>query len=483
MLYGGAFATILITRDRGSYRGKTRMLQKLPDGFLLRDQYSIESCLGSGGFGNTYVAIDHSMGVRVAIKEFFPQGLSIRNDDLTVSPLSESTLFDQEREVFLNESRLLSRLTSKSIVRVFGVFVDNGTAYSVMELINGSDLSDWEQAVGRAPNQVDFDAIFEPLVQAIGELHESGVIHRDIKPENIMIRKEGLDPVLLDFGAAIVRGDMITGAVATPSFSPLEQQASDTSLIGPWSDIYSLSATMYYCLTKSIVPATLRAAGAEMQALSSYVAAGSFRPSLLKAIEWGLELASKDRPQTIDEWRGRLFPHLLPSASKSVRRAGATKVFISYRRSDSLHFSGRLYDRLKDEYGSDRIFFDLNTIPIAADFREYIRNSMLGSAVLVSVIGGKWLSKSWAKRPFFGSRIRRTDFVQLEIEQAIDHGVPIVPVLIDGASMPKSNDLPEGMREMLKINAVNIGAGRAFHSDIDELISTFDRLGVPRTIN
>ncbi len=143
------------------------------------------------------------------------------------------------------------------------------------------------------------------------------------------------------------------------------------------------------------------------------------------------------------------------------------KLVISYRRADSTAITGRIYDRLVQQYGSDSVFMDIKTIPPGVDFRGCIDEALRGSDVLLVVIGRTWLGPSRRR----ATRINEDDDpVRIEVETALRIGLKIIPVLVDGAHMPRAGDLPTGMKQFVYLNALEIDSGRYFHVHVDRLI-------------
>ena len=181
--------------------GSARNRQSLPPGYQLH-WYEIESIIGQGGFGITYLARDTNLNFRVAIKEFFPLELASRSEDLQAHPISsqraESYSFGLTR--FLNEAQTVAKFRHPNIVEVRSVFEANQTAYMVMKYEQGDDL---EQALRSHQMQGEeaLLGILFPLMDGLSLVHDGGFIHRDIKPDNIFLREDG-EPVLLDFGSA-----------------------------------------------------------------------------------------------------------------------------------------------------------------------------------------------------------------------------------------------------------------------------------------
>ena len=212
-------------------------------------EYRIEKALGGGGFGITYLARDINLELPVAIKEYFPGELTTRAADLSVQvrvPESEQQfLWGLER--FLDEARALASFRHPNIARVLRYFRENGTAYIVMEYESGDPLKRW-LAKQPALDQAGLLKVIYPLMDGLEAVHKLDFLHRDIKPDNIYIRADG-SPVLLDFGAArrYTGGRDLTNIVS-PGFAPFEQYHSKGNQ-GPWTDIYSLGAVMYWMTT------------------------------------------------------------------------------------------------------------------------------------------------------------------------------------------------------------------------------------------
>ena len=212
-------------------------------------EYAIEKVLGGGGFGITYLARDLNLSLLVALKEYLPADLAMRAADGTVTPLGEASADDflWGLERFIDEARALATFSHRNIVRVLRYFAVNGTAYIVMEYQSGYSLKQWlprHTPLGRG----DLLNLILPLLDGLELIHQAGFLHRDIKPDNIFMRGDGT-PVLIDFGAArrTTTGQDLT-KIITPGFAPFEQYHSKGNQ-GPWSDLYSLAAVMYWIVS------------------------------------------------------------------------------------------------------------------------------------------------------------------------------------------------------------------------------------------
>jgi len=220
----------------------------LPPGYAL-NEYRIESLLGLGGFGLTYLATDTNLNLKVAIKEYLPTDWVHRAPDHSVKPKSADTLetFNWGRSRFLEESRTLASFHHPNIVRVMRFFQANETAYMVMDFVAGLPLHEWMR--NRRPlDERTVLAIALPLLDGLEVVHAGGFLHRDIKPGNIFIRGDG-SPVLIDFGSArTAAANTELTTIVSPGFAPVEQYDSRGGQ-GPWSDLYALGGVLYRAVT------------------------------------------------------------------------------------------------------------------------------------------------------------------------------------------------------------------------------------------
>ncbi|HSH88494.1 MAG TPA: protein kinase [Ramlibacter sp.] len=281
----------------------------LPGGYRI-NEYEIERPLGGGGFGVTYLARDCNLQLPVAIKEYFPSDLVTRGVDQSVRVRSAETDDHQEQydwglERFLDEARALATFRHPNIVRVLRYFRENGTAYIVMEYESGQSLKRWVPQ--NAPlSQRSLLSIIYPLLDGLEAVHKTGFLHRDIKPDNIYVRGDGT-PVLLDFGAArrvTANKDMTN--IVSPGFAPFEQYHSQGNQ-GPWTDIYSLGAVMYWMTTgKKPVESAARVKHDTMLPASSLAEVSVFGAPLLDAIEWAMNPDESRRPQNVTLFRAAI---------------------------------------------------------------------------------------------------------------------------------------------------------------------------------
>ncbi len=147
------------------------------------------------------------------------------------------------------------------------------------------------------------------------------------------------------------------------------------------------------------------------------------------------------------------------------------KIFLSYRRQDSAGVAGRIYDRLRAHFGKDAVFMDIDAIPFGVDFREHIASAVNQCGILLAVIGRDWAGEAGGARRIDDPR----DFVRIEIESALERNLPVVPILIDRATMPGEADLPPSLARLAYRNAIALDPGRDFHHHADQLIHGIDR--------
>jgi serine/threonine protein kinase len=295
------------------------MTQTLPEGYLLH-WYEIVSVIGRGGFGITYLARDKNLDMLVAIKEYLPEDFANRINDSTVQPKTgqQAELYSWGLERFVAEARILAKFNHPNIVRVLSVFEQNKTAYMVMEYAQGEDLSTLYKNRRRENRPLDEQAyldIFIPVCDGLSLVHNEGFIHRDIKPANIYICNSTL-PLLLDFGSARQSLEHKTKALTslvTVGYAPFEQYQQGTGKQGPWTDIYSLGASIYVGVTGFKPEDALARGGSILETGKdtykplSHIAAGQFSDHFLLAVDHALMFKAEHRPQHILRWADMLL--------------------------------------------------------------------------------------------------------------------------------------------------------------------------------
>ena len=248
-------------RPYGSVKAESFALKP---GTILDGKYLVGEMLGQGGFGITYIGFDLLLEQKIAIKEYFPMstGMVSREGRSTVvwsDAVMQKSGVEKGFDSFLKEARKMAKLRSiPSVVGVNSVFIQNETAYIVMDFIEGETLLKKLQREG----PMDYGtcvSLMTPIMQALSEVHKHGIIHRDISPDNIMVQNDGR-LILLDLGAAKdldIQGKdgnvQSSQMVAKHGFSPVEQYGQ-AGKIGPWTDVYAMAATIYYCCTGVLPP-------------------------------------------------------------------------------------------------------------------------------------------------------------------------------------------------------------------------------------
>ena len=283
----------------------------LRKGTRLIGRYTVEGVLGQGGFGITYLGMDELHKKKVAIKEFFPQGIVTRNieyeDTVTVTLVGEKENYDKGKERFLKEAQTMAMFSKdKGIVKALDFFEINNTAYIVMEYLEGVTLKQYLRENERIDAE-DLVELLVPLIEALDEIHSQGLIHRDISPDNIMVLPDGRIK-LMDFGAArdyTEFGEKSLSIVLKPGYAPPEQYQTH-GVQGPWTDIYALCATMYKCITGENPPDAIdRLVDDHLKKISAFGI--PVLPQIEEAIIKGMSVAAKDRYQNVGDFCEDLY--------------------------------------------------------------------------------------------------------------------------------------------------------------------------------
>ena len=276
-------------------------------------KYRIERLLGQGGFGNTYSGYNTTFDERVAIKEFFMQGVNKRDDStgvVSVSLIENVQQFEEQREKFKKEALRIRKLNNPHIIRVYDLFEENGTAYYVMEYVDGENLAERLRRIGRPMTEQEVSEIFPQILGALKTVHDAGIWHLDLKPANIMVDKAG-NIKLIDFGASKQLNTQKGGATTstaisyTNGYAPREQMEQNYDKFGPWTDIYALGATLYNLLTNNrpSLPTDIDDDLSEDKHIALPFP-DSINDDLKYSVLWMMKTNRQHRPQSIDAIMG-----------------------------------------------------------------------------------------------------------------------------------------------------------------------------------
>ncbi len=284
----------------------------LPAGTRL-GEFEVTSTIGEGGFGIVYLAWDHSLDRKVALKEYMPSSIAYRAGQSEIRARSErhQETFDAGMKSFINEAKLLAQFDHPSLLKVYRFWEANGTAYMVMPFLEGATVRDTVRAMPKPPDEAWILSLLRPVCDALAMLHAVQVYHRDIAPDNILLLAETGRPLLLDFGAARrVIGDMTQAltAILKPGYAPVEQYADMPGLKqGPWTDVYALAAVAHWMiLGKTPSPSVGRLFDDAYVPLAKS-AAGRYSDPFLQAIDRALAVMPDKRTQSVEAFREDLL--------------------------------------------------------------------------------------------------------------------------------------------------------------------------------
>lgn len=305
--------------------------QPLPNGFTLED-YTIDRQLSLGGFSIVYLASD-AEGKQVAIKEYLPNSLALRGKG-EVAPVitpEHQGAFRYGMKCFFEEGRSLARLSHPNVIRVLNFFRANDTVYMVMEYEHGRTLQEFIQKHQGHISERFIRGVFTRMLNGLREVHAHKLLHLDLKPSNIYLRSDNT-PVLIDFGAArqtLATDQPMLKPMYTPGFASPEHYGARNDL-GPWSDIYSVGASMYACLAGVAPLAADERLKKDTLAPAMMRWEGQFSDRLLEIIDWCLNLNHLYRPQSVFALQKALVETVTPPRPK-----------------ESGHWFGRIVDKLR----------------------------------------------------------------------------------------------------------------------------------------
>ena len=276
-------------------------MQHLSTNTLLQGgKYKIERVLGQGGFGITYLAMQVMLDRKVCIKEFFFKDYCDRTPAGSVISTTSSNkeIVARFLNKFLKEARTISRLEHPNIIRILDIFEENGTAYYVMEYIDGYSLANKVEREG-ALSEIESVEYIKQIGNALDYIHQQRINHLDVKPANIMLRKSDNKAILIDFGVSKQYDEQGSQTSTTPvgisyGYAPMEQyMPGGVNTFSPQTDIYALGATLYYLLTANTPPAP------HQILTNGLIVPSHISTPLVKAIRQAMEQNKSKRPANI----------------------------------------------------------------------------------------------------------------------------------------------------------------------------------------
>ncbi len=285
----------------------------LPPGHVL-ETYRVERVLGEGGFGITYLARDVGSGKRVAIKELLPKDFATRTHGSQVVPHAAHTAeaFAWALDSFMNEAKTLAELSHPNVVQIHRLFQAHGTAYMVMDYVDGQSMKQWLKGLPGPPTEGQLRAILMPLLEGLEHVHEAGLLHRDIKPDNIFITTKGR-PVLLDFGSARVntgRTRTMTSLVST-GYSPFELYQTNVRQT-PATDFYSLGAVIVHAMSGRPPASAIDRMVDDAHGSMPDDLGSRYQQGFLNSVRVAFSIHAKDRHQSVADWKAMLDGETTP---------------------------------------------------------------------------------------------------------------------------------------------------------------------------
>ena len=276
----------------------------LKPGTELNGRYTVGLALGQGGFGITYIGYDNILNTRVAIKEYYPADIAGRtSNDGTVSAYTQgSDEYFKGKTRFIEEARTLAKFSDHPcIVGVKDCFDANGTAYMVMEFLEGVNLKEYLKRKGGKVSVNEAVSILTPVMDALRAVHNVGIIHRDISPDNIYITTDARVR-LIDFGAArqSIGGQRSLSIMLKPGYAPEEQYRTKGNQ-GPWTDVYALTATFYRMITGTVPPDSLERVMEDTLEIPN-----ELPTHIREALRNGLAVRASERFKNVEQLRAAL---------------------------------------------------------------------------------------------------------------------------------------------------------------------------------
>lgn len=296
---------------------KEKYPSALKAGSILKERYIVGRVLGQGGFGITYAAQDFATQQRVAIKEFMPTSIASRESTGQVSSYgNQQANFEQGKLGFMDEANsLVGFKNNPYVVNILDFFEENGTAYFVMEYVQGTNLKSYIKVMGGKLGEDEANRILVPIMEALQDVHSKGLIHRDIAPDNIIVTSDG-SAKLIDFGAARYstgEKSLSLDVILKHGYAPKEQYMR-RGRQGPFTDVYAMAATYYYTITGRVPPDALERG--ENDELPRPSALGiEISPQVEAALFKALQVQAEDRFQTMAEFTAAIKGESVVDAS------------------------------------------------------------------------------------------------------------------------------------------------------------------------
>ena len=326
----------------------------LPLNSIVHGRYLINRVLGVGGFGITYQGQNLETKEFVAIKEFYPNNVVSRNPgQFQVEITGSREVYEKQKEKFLQEARIIYHLKSRYLLTIYSLFEENGTAYYVMEFLEGRDLKHYLDSQGGQIKWRDLKPITLQIMEALEIVHAENIIHRDISPDNIYLSANGCAK-LIDFGTArdISRNKSLS-VILKKGYAPPEQYMSHGKQ-GPWTDIYALGGTIYKCLTgKMPVESVERTHDDTLEPIERY--ATDVPADVCNAIMKAMQLKEENRFRTVKEFK-EAISGFANRKGKLISWLGASKKNVS---SITENFANQIFAWAKFEpalYGASGIY-------------------------------------------------------------------------------------------------------------------------------
>lgn len=353
----------------------------LKPGTLLANRYYLGRVLGQGGFGVTYVALDRNTRSRVALKEFLPAELCMRDLStgcLQVHSVNSRESYEYGKKQFLDEAKTLAELVgNEHIVRILSYFEENQTAYFAMEYMEGVNLKQYMQQQGRTLEVLETNHILLPVMEALDWVHSKGIIHRDISPDNIMIRGDGTAK-LIDFGAARYSTGEVSRSldvVLKHGFAPKEQYMRHGRQ-GPFTDVYSMAATYYYALTGKVPPDSIERTEEDELIPPSTLGVNITAQTedvLLKA----LSVSAQDRYQTMQEFCTAIIQsspdHFTSGFETDIQNQSSTSNRQDETAAEKKHITGNTKEEISREEQARKYAYACDLEENAKSLEDYYR--------------------------------------------------------------------------------------------------------------